>query len=103
MVIKHFYKISDNDRRNQSVENNIKQNYGSVNLSTESLADTIGYTPYYFSKIFKEITGLNVSDYIRQIRINKAKEILSLEENKINEIPGMVGFHSAGGVRWLPP
>lgn len=76
----------------EKIQNTIKQNYNDLSLTAESLADSVGYTPYYFSRIFKEITGINVPDYIRQIRINKAKEFLGIYENKINEIPGMIGF-----------
>lgn len=77
-----------------SIQKNIRQNYMDINLSVESLSDSIEYTPYYFSRIFKEITGSNVLDYIRQIRIDKAKEFLCNDEYKINEIPAMVGFTS---------
>ena len=93
-MIEEINLLKNNKHYNlvEKIQNNIQQNYSNINLSAESLADTIGYTPYYFSKIFKEITGINVSDYIRQVRINKAKELLGMEENKINEIPNMVGF-----------
>ena len=62
------------------------------NLTVETLADLVGYTPYYFSRIFKEITGTNVSDFIKQVRLNKAKDLLKQDENRISDIPGMVGF-----------
>ncbi len=76
----------------EKVQDYMKQNYRDINISVETLADIAGYTPYYLSKIFKEITGMNVIDYMRQIRINKAKELLGQDKHKINEVPGMVGF-----------
>lgn len=94
VMIDEINQLKNNKHYNlvEKIQININQNYNDINLSAESLADTIGYTPYYFSNIFKDITGLNVSDYIKQVRINKAKEILSVEVNKINEIPNMIGF-----------
>lgn len=70
----------------------IKQNYQNINLSADSIAAVIGYSPYYFTKIFKDMTGMNINDYIRQVRIEKVKELLSLSDCKINEIPAMTGF-----------
>ena len=70
----------------------IANNYQDVNMNVESVADTFGYTSYYFSKIFKEITGINILDFIKNIRINKAKELLSIESIKVVEIPPMTGF-----------
>ncbi len=74
----------------------IKEHYQDPNLSVESVATLAGYTSYYFSKIFKEITGLNVVDYIKQLRINRAKELLSQNEVKVSEIPNLIGFTNPG-------
>lgn len=79
----------------EEIQNYIKKHYHDINLSVESIAEITGYTPYYFSKIFKEITGFNINDYIRQIRIDKAKELLTASNCKVNEIPDMLGFTSA--------
>ena len=78
----------------EKMQEYVKQNYMNINMSVESLADIAGYAPYYFSKIFREITGLNVTDYIRNIRINKAKELLGTDSFKINEIYSLIGFTS---------
>ena len=76
----------------EKMQEYVKQHYQDINMSVESLADIAGYTPYYFSKIFKEITGMNVTDFIRKIRINKAKELLGNDSCKINEVPSLTGF-----------
>lgn len=84
-----------NDKHYKLVEkmrNYIKENFRDCNMNVESLADMAGYTSYYFSKIFKDITGLAVIDYIRQVRINTAKELLCIDEVKISDISGIIGF-----------
>lgn len=81
---KHFLVIED-------AKKYIDEHLCDINLCVELLAERAEYTPNYFAKIFKEITGIYINNYIRQMRINKAK--LLLENNcKISEIPGMVGF-----------
>lgn len=76
----------------EKIQDFIKNNYQNINLSVESIADMTGYTPYYCSKIFKDITGLNISDFMRQVRINKARELIGIEATKISDIPIMIGF-----------
>lgn len=73
----------------------IKNNYTDINLSADSISEVIGYSPYYFTKVFKDITGMNVNDYIRQIRIDNVKQLLSNTDYKINQIAGMTGFTNA--------
>lgn len=76
----------------EKMQNYIKENFKDCNMNVESLADIAGYTSYYFSKIFKDITGLAVIDYIRQVRISTAKELLCIDEVKISDISGIIGF-----------
>lgn len=76
----------------EKMQEYVKQNYMNINLSVELLAEAAGYSPYYFSKIFREITGQNVTDYIRKIRINKAKELLGNDNFRVNEIYTLIGF-----------
>ncbi len=87
-----------NNKHHKIVENMqtyINNNFHDVNICVESVAEAANYTSYYFSKIFKDITGLNVNDYIRQLRINKAKELLSRSDIKINDIAEAVGIPNA--------
>lgn len=82
---KHYHLV-------ERLQEHIRQNYQDSNINVESLADMAGYTPYYFSKIFRDITGLNVIDYIRQVRINKAKGLLSRDDIKVGDIPVLIGL-----------
>ena len=82
---KHFKAV-------EKMQEYIKAHYHNMSLSVELIADMAGYTPSYFTRIFKEISGLYVNDYIRQVRINKAKELLCLPDSKISDIPASIGF-----------
>ena len=74
------------------MKEHIRTNYQDVNLSTESIADKAGYAPYYFSKLFRELVGININDFIRQVRLEKAKELLANTSLKAQEIAEMTGF-----------
>jgi two-component system, response regulator YesN len=64
-------------------------------LSLTRLADELHFNPSYLSRLFKHVTGKSVSEYIAEIKINKARELLSKSNMKINEIAGSLGFESS--------
>ena len=46
----------------------------------------------YFSKLFKRETGKNFSEYVAEVRMEKAKELLSRGRMNISEVAFAVGF-----------
>ena len=81
----HYKKI-------QESRDFIAANYGDCSLGVEQLAERLGYSSNYFSRIFKNITGYYVNDYIRQVRVIKAQELLTDTSLTISEIAEMTGF-----------
>lgn len=72
----------------------IEEHY-SEDLYLEKLSSQFGLSAKYISRSFKEKTGTNVSDFISQVRIEKAKTLL--RENMdipISAIAEQVGIHS---------
>lgn len=66
--------------------------YYNKNISLEDVSRAINLSPYYFSRIFKDETGVNFVDYITNIRIEKAKELISSSKYSMKEICLMVGY-----------
>jgi len=64
------------------------------NLYLDSIADVMGISPKYLSHLFKLKTGINLTEYINAIRMDKAKELLSSTNLKIGAISAMVGIDS---------
>lgn len=64
-------------------------------LSLVTLAEKVYLNPAYLSRLYKQITGKNISEYIGEMRMNKAKKLLQKNELKINEIAVQVGYESA--------
>lgn len=70
----------------------IEQNYG-YELSLEELANVAGFSKYHFHRIFKSITGENLSDYIRRVRLSSTT--LKLKTNqKITHIAMNSGYET---------
>lgn len=58
-----------------------------------TLAGMVFLTPSYLSKLFKQETGLTLTDYIIEIRIRKAKQLLkNAPDLKVHEIGTEVGY-----------
>ena len=69
----------------------IDENY-MKDLSLELIADEMGVTAKYVSRVFKENAGMLLTDYINEIRINKAKELLRDTVMKVQDIGQQVGI-----------
>ena len=62
-------------------------------ISLSEVSKAIFITPSYLSKIFYEIEGVHFSDYIKHIRIEKAKELLEKKKNyRIYQISEAIGY-----------
>ncbi|MGN7455729.1 AraC family transcriptional regulator [Paenibacillus pasadenensis] len=61
-------------------------------ISLDHCADHIGTNPFFLSKSFKQVTGVNFIDYLTGLRVDKAKELLRESELKIQDIAEQVGY-----------
>jgi two-component system, response regulator YesN len=62
-------------------------------LSLQGLCSTFGISQTYMSKMFRKYTGLSFSGYVKQVRVQKAKELLTTQRSlKIKDIAAMVGI-----------
>ena len=55
-------------------------------ISLEDMASLVDLSPAYFSKLFKSVEGVNYIDYLTQVRMDRAKELLKNTDNPINAI-----------------
>ncbi len=69
----------------------IKENYRS-DISRDGLAAHLGMSPNYFSKLFREYTGQKMNEYITDLRIAHALELLEHSDEKIIDIAYSSGF-----------
>ncbi|MCL2361089.1 MAG: response regulator [Defluviitaleaceae bacterium] len=69
-------------------------NHMDGDLSLTRLASVVHYNPKYLSRMFKQMENYNLSDYIHDVRLARAKELLADKKNKIHTIGKMVGYPS---------
>lgn len=73
--------------------NFIEENFHN-DISLKDVATAASFSPYYFSRIFKELLNQNFLEYLNNIRIKKSEKLLMNHENTITEVAQMVGFNS---------
>ena len=61
-------------------------------ISRDIIAEHVGVSPNYISAIFKKEMGMTLVEYIKQVRIENAKQLLRGSDLRINEIADIVGF-----------
>lgn len=62
-------------------------------LSLEGVSATLKLTPQYVRKLVKDITGLNLLDYLTDIRIRKAEDMLMKTDLPVQEVAEKVGYN----------
>ena len=72
----------------------IKNNMDNSKFSVESLASDLNISRIQLYRKMKAIIGVNVSDYIQNIRLEKAKVLLQETQLTISEIAYATGFSS---------
>lgn len=89
------YPYEDNSKNPKIAEAKtfINENYMKP-ISLDIMADSLAMNPKYLSQLFKSETGKNISDYIAELRIEKAKELLIGTDLKIGEIADAIGIPS---------
>ena len=63
-------------------------------LSLGDVARAVNTSSFYFCKMFKKATGLNFTDYLSRVRIEKAKNLLLNPNRRVSEVAYEVGFQS---------
>jgi AraC-like DNA-binding protein len=71
----------------------MQQNH-TEDLSLGQVAKAVNTSTFYFCKLFKKVTGINFTDYLSRVRIEKAKNLLLNPNLRISEIAYEVGFQS---------
>jgi len=66
----------------------------SINVGT--LASLCGFSEKYFCTLFKRRTGMNTTDYVTELRLSKAKRLLTDTNLSIAEIAEQCGFADSG-------
>ncbi|MFP3156050.1 response regulator [Lachnospiraceae bacterium ZAX-1] len=69
----------------------IKTHYNE-DLSLDAVATHVFLSKNYLSTLFKQTQGVNFTDYLNNIRIEKAQELLKTTNKKISDISTSIGY-----------
>ena len=61
-------------------------------LTLEEVGGVVGFNASYFSSLFKKETGQNFLEYLSEVRMNRAKELLKETKLPVGEICERVGY-----------
>ena len=92
-TMENFHRGSETDKIVAAAKEYVRENYGEK-LTLAAIASKIGISQGYLSSVFKKQTGGNLNDYINQMKIEKAKELLEKHEYMMYEISDMLGFEN---------
>lgn len=97
-----IFRFSDADQgsRSQAIVTRIKDYIASHlnrpdELSLTSIAANAYFNPAYLSRLFHQVTGETLSEYVSAERIRKANELLQNNSMRISDISEAVGFSSS--------
>lgn len=93
-VLNGAISLSGSDESIQTAAKYITDNY-SKNLTLPMVAYKVNMSSTYFSKKFKEVTGFGFKEYLLNVRIKKACELLLETRLSITEIAYKVGFNDS--------
>lgn len=86
-----------NDKMTQLMEKvrvYLQQNYMTYGVSLESISDILNINSSYFSVLFKRYFGVNFVNYLTNLRMSAAKELLMDPMLATADVAGMVGYES---------
>lgn len=85
---------SEKHNRVNQTANYIKSNYYKK-LSLDNIADAQFINKSYLSRIFKDVTGFTVNEYLHICRVQEAKKLLEESNDSIYIIAKKVGFETS--------
>ncbi len=89
-----FKKFGDYDKEDiiSGINHLIFNQYGNVNLTLNMIAEKLSLTTNYLCYIYKKETGKTINQYITEVRVEKAKELLKVSDSKLYRIAQEVGY-----------
>ncbi len=89
-------KINKHFELTEKVKDYIFNNYLNSELNLSVISSHFNYSAKTISSAFKDATDTNVNDYINQVRINKALEIIKADKKiTIEELSEKTGYNNS--------
>ncbi len=92
--LRNVYENEDFSKKSAFVDTITKyvNEHYSENISLSELCDKLGYSVQYVSRAFKTQIGVNFSEYLKKVRVQKACSLLLSTDMTIQQIVNAVGY-----------
>ncbi|NLZ81932.1 MAG: helix-turn-helix transcriptional regulator, partial [Clostridiales bacterium] len=87
------YDDYKNKQKIQKAVGYIQENYAK-NLNMAVVSNHVSMNYSLFSCVFKQFTGMNFVNYIKEIRMKEAKRLLEETDKRIIEISNLIGYEN---------
>lgn len=87
-----YVRSKDSKQTVHSIREYIEENYKNPELSLNLISEKFNLSSKYVSQLFKEQLGINFADFLMELRIEHAKQLLLVTSSSINEISSKVGY-----------
>ncbi|WP_422657720.1 helix-turn-helix domain-containing protein [Paenibacillus sp. EC2-1] len=95
----HEKKVAGGQQVILKMKEAVKQNFNDPNLSIINITESAGISEKMATSLFKEHVGMNLSDYLEEVRLNYAKSKLIQTDESIEDIATMSGYNSGHSFR----
>lgn len=85
---------SYNEQLKRGLLKYLEENYANPDVYGKSVAAHFSISEKYLSTFFREQTGVGFSNYLENLRLTQAAQLLDNSQFTVNEIANMVGFNS---------
>lgn len=83
---------STTNKQIEKIKTFIHNNYCDCNFSLQSMSESVDMSVSYLSHFFKAQVNQNISDYVNDLRMTKAKKLLSETDTSLQELALSVGY-----------
>lgn len=85
-------KEERNDILADTIKEYIKENYMDTELSLQGISSMLKMSPNYVGQLFKKSESISVADYLNEIRLYHAQQLLTHKSYSVNEVMERVGY-----------
>lgn len=85
---KKIHSVRIVDKAKEYIEDNFQRN----DLLIEDIVASVFFHPSYLRFLFKKETGITLGDYLTEVRMLKARELLKNQKLNHTEVSSMIGY-----------
>ena len=93
LVYHHLNELNPVYLTIHKIVQHVRKNYREK-LTLTAIANEFYISPYYLSRMFKQVTGLTLTEYLNNTRIKAAQQLLRTTDLPISAISEQVGYES---------